>query len=198
MSDLAVSGLVRTVDVVSRCPFNTSGLLVVMPSTAFSYKVGGATPGPTFSMIAQSQVTSQKNGGVPGIYWKINEDTRFRADSRDCAGSWVCIDLESDATYSWNTSVGSIVADLQLSDFLYNTSLANCYQQYPDKSISHLVVWSTLVSNNVLEVWDVRASLLTTAGSYGDKIMKNYLCHMDAAPIDWALRQIMSGAALLF
>jgi hypothetical protein len=84
VSDLAVSGLVRTVTVPSRCPFGTG--LVVPHAYSNSSPLFVANNGAAYSVAGQAQITSAANGGLVGIYWKANRDLTFRADELDVAG----------------------------------------------------------------------------------------------------------------
>jgi hypothetical protein len=88
--DLAVSGLVSTVEVVSRCPFNTTGLIQVMSVKHVDAYFEITNVGPLFDLITQAQKTSLNNGGLDGIYAKVNADTNFRADRQDVLGQWMC------------------------------------------------------------------------------------------------------------
>jgi hypothetical protein len=94
--DVLVSGLVKTIQVPSRCQF---GVGVVIPQNATHY-----TSEPEYDQLAvrmaiQAQNTSPENGGLSGIYWKYNADSNFRAEAEDIAGNWTCNDVHQDITY---------------------------------------------------------------------------------------------------
>jgi hypothetical protein len=88
VADLVVSGLVVTVDVVNRCRFNITGDYEVMTS---NHSVGFITPwntGGLWDLITGAQATSQSNGGLGGIFLKVNGDPAFRADAQHILGQW--------------------------------------------------------------------------------------------------------------
>jgi hypothetical protein len=106
--DLVVSGLVVTVDVVSRCPFNTSGIYTALSDAHFPNRVGAESAGVLFNLITQGQGVSRTNGGIDGIFRKVNKDPQFRADEEDIVGQWVCKATGEDRTFSAGTSPYSI------------------------------------------------------------------------------------------
>jgi hypothetical protein len=62
-SDLAVSGLVTTVEIPGRCPFNTEGPISVFTvEHPFVYR-GIFNAEPLYNLISQAQTTSIRNGG---------------------------------------------------------------------------------------------------------------------------------------
>lgn len=80
LSDFAVSGLVQTVYVGRRCPFG-SGLVI---SETFSPTGWWSVPpynGAPFLVVSSAQSTSAANGGLVGVYWKVNRDTHFRREA---------------------------------------------------------------------------------------------------------------------
>lgn len=116
VSDLAVSGLVKTVQVPSRCPFGTG---LIIPTTPFVPLTGPPNNGAPYYAVAQAQLTSQINGGLSGIYWKVNRDPKFRADAEDLVGNWICDDLQNDLQYIVQTPL------LRLSSMICNNEA--CY-----------------------------------------------------------------------
>jgi hypothetical protein len=83
VSDIAVTGLVRTVTVPSRCLFGTG---LVVPESNSSISSIPPNNGATVFVVEQAQITSVANGGLRGIYWKANRDLTFRADK------WIWLD----------------------------------------------------------------------------------------------------------
>lgn len=89
ISDLAVSGFVQNVTIAGRCNFDTG---LVIPSTFQSDGWWSVPPnnGAPYFAVAQAQLKSLQNGGLVGIYWKVNRDLNFRADNLDVACQWNC------------------------------------------------------------------------------------------------------------
>src|SRR5271169_5544807 len=82
VSDLAVSALVVQVTVAARCPFGT-GLVVADSYSQSGWWTVPPWNGAPYGAVAQAQLTSTANGGLVGIYWKVNRDMNFRADGFD-------------------------------------------------------------------------------------------------------------------
>jgi len=142
VSDIAVSGLVKTVTVPSRCLFGTG---LVVPDSNSSISSVPPDNGATYSVAAQAQLTSAANGGLVGIYWKANRDLTFRADELDLAGQWNCIDINDEIEYAAGTSIIAIGEDLIQRGYLYgpgNQSSA-VRTPYENGTFSHLILWDT-------------------------------------------------------
>lgn len=191
-SDFAVSGLVVSVDVVSRCSFDTTGLFYVTQTSPFNYAyVGPAWAGRLYNMIVRARDTSQLNGGLNGIYAKINSNPKFRAASEDLLGGWTCEDLGDDKAYPGDTSIESVRGDLQAQGLLYAASSDGCYQVYPDASTNHYVLWSASEPEHPSGPWEVLASVDITQGPYADKVMRTYHCQMNATSLNWLLAKTL-------
>lgn len=194
--DLAVSGLVSTVEVVSRCPFNTTGLIQVMSVKHVDDYFEITNVGPLFDLITQAQKTSLNNGGLDGIYAKVNADTNFRADRHDVLGQWTCEGTGQDVSFAADASPATVSNDLQYRGFLFDESTYQCWTVHPDGSINRLVAWSADQPERPTGPWDVRAAIDVTADPHEEKVMKTYTCHMDAPSIDWVLAKTVTTDAL--
>lgn len=141
-SDLAVSTLVTTTMQPSRCLFNTTGKFQVMSLVDFHAWVGVTNVGPIYNLIYQAQLTSIQNGGLNGIYKKINTDPNFRADSRDVLGQWVCEFTGVEAIYTGDASPAAIESDMLSRGLIYGESYDYSFQEWPDHTTGHLVYLS--------------------------------------------------------
>ena len=188
-ADLAVSGLVVTVQVPGRCWFNTTGFYETITTPPFNNTHVPPNVGNLYDLVTRAQSTSQVNGGIGGIYAKVNGDLTFRADPEDNVGYWKCQDFGQNETYSATDSDENVINDLVAKDLLFD----NPYyisDQYPnDARHAHLVAWSASIDDDdpSLQPWDVRASIDMTPKNIDDKVMKTYLCVMNAAPVEWVL-----------
>lgn len=124
--DLAVSGLVVTTEVVSRCPFNTTGIYTVLSKAPLPARVFMPTTGPLFNIITQAQATSQVNGGANGISKKVNTETKFRPDSQDIVGRWLCNATGEESSFPTGMDPDVIVQQMQAQGLLYYQSNASC------------------------------------------------------------------------
>jgi hypothetical protein len=194
--DLAVSGLVVTVDVVSRCPFNTTGIYTALSVAHFPNRIGAESAGVLFNLITQGQDVSRTNGGLDGIFRKVNKDTQFRADEEDIVGQWVCEATGEDRAFSAGTNPNSITHVLQQEGLLFTASNASCWNYYPDLSTAHLFTWSASQDDYPKQPWTVRAAVDLTSIPEDEKVMKIFACHMEAPDVDWVLNQTMAQTAM--
>lgn len=145
-SDLAVAGLVVTVNVASRCPFNTTGLYTVTQNQAHS-GVGTVyvSPfGPAYRMINQARITSTNNGGLAGICKKVNSDIKFRADSLDVWGRWNCQDTLEDTSYQGGISnFTPVLTDMKSKGLIFDEYSLFRDIVNPNNTIGNVVVWSS-------------------------------------------------------
>jgi len=197
VSDIAVSGLVKTVTVPSRCLFGTG---LVVPDSNSSISSVPPDNGATYSVAAQAQLTSAANGGLVGIYWKANRDLTFRADELDLAGQWNCIDINDEIEYAAGTSIIAIGEDLIQRGYLYgpgNQSSA-VRTTYENGTFSHLIWWdsSAPLSHGGMS-FDIRASIDLTPNAPDPKIMKSFQCTMNGTSVEWVLENLNSSATLL-
>jgi len=196
VSDLAVSGLVVTVNVPSRCTFNTSGYYTIIPQSPLTANIIPANAGALFKLINQAQLNSVTNGGLGGIYGKVNGDPSFRADYRDVVGQWNCNDTMEDRSYPYGTDPTSIETDLQSQGLLFNESSYSCWQNYPDYSIGRIVLLTASQPDWPTAPWDFRASIDITLDSEIGQSFKTYLCHMDGPSIQWVINQTQAQSTL--
>jgi hypothetical protein len=196
LSDLAVTGLVRSVTVPSRCLFGTG---LVVPDSNSSIGLFAANNGAAYSVAGQAQITSAANGGLVGIYWKANRDLTFRADEVDLAGQWNCVDVNDDIEYVTGTTPEAIIDDLVQKNYLYGPpdSGARVQSVYPNGSFSHLVVWASSVPGFELVPFDVRVSIDLTPDAPDSQIMKSFHCTMNGTGVEWVLSNINSSDVLL-
>jgi len=201
LSDLAVSGLVRTVTVGARCPFGT-GLVVAsslagIPDVSIFWQSPPSNGAP-YVVVQQAQLTSAANGGMVGVYWKANRDLTFRADTLDVAGQWNCTDVDDDIYYYPTASLTSIAADLFQRGYLYRPiPPGSAYTNYGNQTTSHLILLDSsapLYETGV--TFDVRASIDMTGGAGDSKLMKSFHCTMNGSAVEWVLLNLNSSATL--
>ena len=89
VSDIAVSALVKPIQVSARCPFET-GFVALTSQPLGKVPVNGSP----YTVVSNAQLSSTTNGGPLGTYSKFNEDRDFQAQPEDMAGNWVCDDLD--------------------------------------------------------------------------------------------------------
>ena len=193
-SDLAVSGLVVTVDAVGRCPFNTSGVYtVMMENFRPNISVEPSPFGGLYQVISQARITSLNNGGLGGIYGKVNGDLGFRADSFDIVGQWKCQDSGDDRSYAANTSIDTILQDLNSHELLFTEYSYICDVHNGDNTNGHFVVWTTSEPQKlglpIAKPWDVRMAVDMSGDVYAQQVLKTFLCHMDAPSLEGILWQ---------
>jgi hypothetical protein len=203
--DLAVSGLVVTTSVISRCPFNTTGPYTVLTVTPFS-NVYTEVPsaGGTYNLITQAQATSQRNGGLDGIYRKVNTDLNFRAASEDIVGSWICDDPGVQRTFPGDLLPQNITTILQDDGLLFNETATAQYQENGDGNgtiiTGNLFIWSASQGHLPTAPWSVRAAVEipnNSSTSSAEKQIKIYVCNLNATSIEWLLEWMYVDVALL-
>jgi hypothetical protein len=194
--DLAVSGLVVSIDVVSRCSFNTTGIYTALSEVHFPARVGVDSAGTLFNLITQAQGTSQVNGGLDGIFKKVNTDIHFRADTKDVVGEWRCSATGEDRSYPADTNSKDIFQSLNAEGLLFNKSWSSCWNRYPDYSTSDLFIWSASQDDFPTQPWQVRAAVDMTSSAQIEKVMRLFACNMNAPSMDWVLKQTEAQAAL--
>jgi hypothetical protein len=189
-ADLAVSGLVTTVNEPDRCHFNTSGLYEVITAEPFYNYISAQSYGNLFNLVTRAQATSQTNGGLEGIYEKVNSDLMFRADTQDVVGKWNCQDVGDDQQYPAGEDYNALFSDLASRNLLFE-NVFYCLDQYPDNTTNHFVAWSSPLTDfeGGQQTWDVRASIDMTANNKDEIVMKTYLCSMNATVVDWVLER---------
>jgi hypothetical protein len=153
-ADLAVSGLVVNVIVQSRCDFG-QGMLVNANGP------GSGIDGPPWNglparVAANAQTTSLQNGGLQGIYIKVNSDPTFSAQGEDLIAGWTCSVFGQDLQFNSGSSEPDMVSSLIEQGYQYNSPASVSQGQAFNNE--HLVVWSasaTLAPFNVLASVDL-------------------------------------------
>jgi hypothetical protein len=200
-SDLAVSGLVTSVEIPSRCRFNTEAPISVFTvKTPFVYR-NLYNAGPVYELISQAQTTSIRNGGLDGIYAKVNSDSNFRADPKDVLGQWSCNDTGViKQTFEADISPQDIQGNLASWGYLFNQTNCPCYELNTDDNgnnlTNNLVLLSASQTSQPSATWDVRAAIDMTIPQNQTKIFKLYECSMDAPKAEWLLAQVVPYVAL--
>jgi hypothetical protein len=161
--DLAVSGLVVTTDVVSRCPFNTTGMYTTLSDAHFNLYVGTDSAGTLFNIITQGQATSRLNGGVDGIFKKVNTDINFRPDSRDIAGRWVYNATGEENSFPADTNVTDIARLMQERGLLFNQSGSLSDELDGQSGTNALFIWTASQGDYPTKPWQVRAAVDMTS-----------------------------------
>ncbi|CAF9909494.1 hypothetical protein IMSHALPRED_008380 [Imshaugia aleurites] len=190
VSDLAVSSLIRPVQVSTRCPFST-GLVSPTSQPLTLIPVNGSP----YTVTSNAQLSSIANGGPIGIYWKVNEDRDFQAQPEDIAGGWVCDDLDQDEVYQPDSSQADIVEDLINKGLLFNTTPISEYSD-GNGSFNHYVILTSSQADASLHPFDVRASVQLDALFDDVKTMKSLECTMNAPAMEWVLANASSQKTL--
>jgi hypothetical protein len=185
--DLAVSGLVVTTDVVSRCPFNTTGIYTVLSKAPLPDRMFATTTGPLFNIITQAQATSRLNGGVDGIFKKVNTDSNFRPDSQDIVGRWVCNATGEESSFPAATDQNVILQLMQAQGLLFNQSYSLCFDGTASNYYNDLFLWTAPEDDYPTQPWQIRAAVDMNLDPEADLAMKVYSCYMDAPSLDWLL-----------
>lgn len=190
VSDIAVSTLVRSVQISARCPF-TTGLIAPTSQPLGKIPVNGSP----YIVASNAQLTSIANGGPIGIYWKINEDRDFQAQLQDIAGGWVCDDQSQDQVYQPDASLASIVEDLTSQGLLFNTT-PFAQASAGNNSFNHLVALTSSQVDGALQPFDVRASIQLDPLFDDVKTMRSFECTMNAPAMEWVLANASSQSTL--
>ena len=201
LCDLAVSGLVTTTEVVARCHFNTSGPYTALSTLPFApISMSLAPEGYTYNLITQAQSTSVRNGGLDGVYKKINGDLSFRAASEDIIARWKCQGLGEDRSFSIDTKPIDIYKSLLRDGLLFNESAADEYNSYTKHgkiiTINDLFIWSGSQDSFPTGPWSVRAAVEIPEHSPTKRKMTIYDCYMETQSIEWFMSDIDVQAAL--
>lgn len=200
VSDLAVSGLVVSTQVVDRCHFNTTGVYSTLSDDDFGLKMGVANAGVLYDLVLGAQATSQLNGGIDGIYQKVNSDLTFRAQKRDTVGQWECNSTGEERTFpaSYNTTenMDTIGEALEQEGLLF----ADTWRGYWDNSGSGprgYFIWSSSTYGDVSGLpWTVRAAVQMSLNTSEPKQMRIFSCAMNAPSLEWLLPLIETQALL--
>ena len=192
VADIAVSGLVQRVQVPSRCPFGQGLVLSITQPGTFDVTPVNGQP---YTVASLAQRTSLPNGGLVGIYWKVNGDPNFHAEPEDVIGNWGCANVNNDLTYDVDTSQDEVLADLVSRGYLYSNwvreSTANGLGAY-----THLVAWSSSANDGDDTPFDIKASIDLTAANTDAKIMRSFHCTVSTDQVNEILSSIWSMSTL--
>ena len=215
-ADLVTSGFVVTVDVVDRCPFITTSYVVVGHKDSGVHHIGPYSTGSIgapFDIITRAVENSKNNGGLNGIFHKVNTDPSFRADEHDLIGGWHCQQIGQDSTYPPRQDVQSMIDDLTSRELLYQAS-TSCKTQFIGLNWGvQVAIWSSSVGNwegqlagetpdqiinsTISEQWDVRAAIDMSPNPEDPKVMPSYQCSMDTTELDYIRGKLQAGDTLL-
>ncbi|KAF2100289.1 hypothetical protein NA57DRAFT_54380 [Rhizodiscina lignyota] len=212
IADLVVSALVVPVNVVDRCPFNTTGPYQVMPTPHVMGPLSVGPVGTLFDIITGAQKTSKANGGLTGIFNKSNTDPLFRADAQDILGQWECRRVGKDSTYPFDTPPLSIVEDLVLRGLMYDPSSYCPTMLIGKNQYIQMLAWSSSVSDwsyeiagktseeiatdTELHLWNVLAAVDLSTEPSDDKVMRSFNCTMNAPAVEFVLGKLQGTTTL--
>jgi len=192
---LLVSKFVRTVTLTGQCAFGTGVVMTQNTSFFADHRSSAVSVWPPARIAIDAQSTSARNGGLPGIYWKANEDPMFRAGPDDVAGQWGCVELGQEESYAAGTTFTDVASDLQSKNLQYADP--NWYYWLrPHGDDIGLLVWSPSVGDDVEEPWDVKVSINTDMSPKSVMHMKSFHCSMTGPRIQFVLANINSLTTL--
>ena len=190
ISDIAVSALIKPVQVSARCPF-TTGLVSPTNEPLSVVPVNGSP----YTVVSNAQISSLANGGPIGIYKKVNQDRNFQAQAEDIAGRWNCNDVGDDQIYELGTSKADVVEDLQKRGLLFDTTAMYQFSAL-NNSFGHFVILTSSQSDDALQPFNVRVSVQLEARSEVTKTMKSFDCSMNSPSMEWVLGNLSSQSTL--
>lgn len=195
LSDFAVSGLVRDVQLPGRCTFQQG---VAIPTTPVDYVAIPDNQNRLYDTIAQAITTNIRNGGKQGIFGKANSAINFRADDTDVLGRWNCTRDGLPAIFPSSNTPEDVQANLTNSGRLFGNALGGCWGGDPDGSTSRHFLWSASAGDNDLKTWDVKFGINTALSTSNSRPynMSMYTCQMDAPSVAWVLPRIQIGSTL--
>lgn len=162
------------------CYFNQGMILSPSSKDVFHIPPWNGRP---FLVAGNAQLYSVNNTCEAGIYWKVNDDSRFCSSPGDIIGAWNCSAVGEDISYVFGDwTPDQIANDLSSKGLLYssNYSLAQTSSSDP-YDFTHLVIWSSSETDNSNQVFNVTASVETTADPSTQGItMHNMFCTMNA------------------
>ncbi len=106
----------------------------------------------------------------------------FCANEHDTLGAWQCSPVGNDLTYAYGhwTNI-TILDDLVSRDLLYGLGFSYASFNTENKyTFGHLVGWSSSSFDGSGAVFNVKASVDTTAGNSDNKVMHSMYCTMNA------------------
>ncbi|KAI9659834.1 MAG: hypothetical protein M1821_001185 [Bathelium mastoideum] len=178
------SAFIQTITVHDRCEFGTG---LVISDTSMQLVPWNGAP---YAVATSAQSRGLTNGGLKGVYAKINRDSRFSADASDVLGTWTGTMNPLQLHYPYYTSSDDIIDDLVQHELLYSTPV---YVASGDTS--HLVVLDSSAGETTGTSFDVRVSVDVTALGNETKQMQSYECALDDSS-GW-LHDVQSGISSL-
>lgn len=214
VADLVVSGFVVGVNVVDRCPFNTTSYVVIgvedVGHHMGPFSIGNV--GAPWDIITRAVQTNKNNGGPDGIFHKLNNDLSFRADEKDIIGSWQCQQNGQDVQYPARSDPNVIAQDLLSRDLLYNSTSMCATQFIGEDWYVQLATWSPsvgdwenqlagqsagqIINSTISEQWDVRAAIDMSGNPEDDKLMRSYQCTMNPTALDYVRGKLQAATTL--
>ncbi|KAK5051461.1 hypothetical protein LTR84_003113 [Exophiala bonariae] len=212
-ADLVVSTLVMPVMVVDRCPFNTTNNYMVpyIKQSGFG-PMAPSNLGALWDTITRATFTSQSNGGLTGIFKKANGELNFRADADDIIGRWNCTQDGKDVQYNVRVDPNAIFDDLVSRNQLFG-NYSGCETSYIGKNWYTQVMatsssvgdWSQelsgltpdeIINSPISHPWDVRAAVDMSPNATDEKLMRTFLCTLDAPSLEYQLGKIQAITTL--
>ncbi|KAN0093494.1 hypothetical protein V8E51_016678 [Hyaloscypha variabilis] len=174
-------------------PWAIGPYVVEMQNAQMNLTIEPAPFGATYQMISQARLTSLRNGGLAGIYGKVNGDPSFRADPSDVVGQWKCQDSGPDIAFPVNASFESIYREFDSQQLVFTEYWSGCYDHHGDNVNGRFLLWTTSTpqpGDQFAKPWDVRAAVDMTTDAYAaQQVMRPFLCQMDAPSLDVILAQ---------
>ena len=174
-----VTTTITSINVQGHCRFGTGLVLSVLPvQTQISPPHNGAP----YIVAAQAQQFSQANGGLVGIYKKINRDTSFSANKDDVLGFWECTEYGSILRRPFDEPVLDVVDAVVKANVYGGGSTPYCTSQMPDLEggtlTSHLIVLGSSAEDSFDDTFAVRVSIDLSASWYDEKVLKSFECQI--------------------
>lgn len=184
-SDL-VSAYIRSVSVHDRCIFGTG--LVLEPTRSLN---GVPYNGFPYTVVSQAQTISLANGGLQGIYAKVNQATDFSATADDVLGGWQCTQESLELDYSVSTDVVTVAQDLVSHNLIYHFETVSYIWGGSNSSIEHMVFVDASNDGAIGTPWDVRTSVSTNSTASNTNTMLSFSCKLHDK-VGW-LNNTLSG-----
>ena len=181
-----VSAFIQSVDVQDRCVFGTG--LVVDPQRSLGLPPWNGSP---YTVVSRAQAVSLSNGGLQGIYKKVNKDLNFSADHTDILGGWACTRNSQELSYPAETSAKEVVSDLVDKSLVYQTPQFISSADGPGDLINHLFVIDSSAGQDANIAFDIRASIDISAHATDDKNMQSFECKLNNSDTD--LSNVLKG-----
>lgn len=162
------------------CDFGYGMVLSPSSKDIFSLPPWNGRP---FLVAGNAQIYSVNNTCEAGIYWKVNTDPRFCSTPEDLMGGWTCSAVGEDISYTYGDwTIAQIANDLMSKDLLYGPNYSSARTGNSDPyDFTHLVIWSSSEADNSQQVFNITASIDTTADPSTEGIsMHSMSCIMEA------------------